>query len=371
VNYSVRGSSQLYDCVRYTFHDSPPPSNTPTRTVTPTNSVTPTITPSTTPCCETWVLYSGPFSSSTFSVTGCNDVVQTVTVVNINTTQVCAKNVTILVNGGSASAYPLPGCDCNIPSPSPTPTPTVTPSSAQECNNCGIKGTIVSSEIDICGIIVHSECFSVQGGPVDATKNILQSGLINGKPYYEFSDILQGINYDYRIYWDSNNSLWVAKNMTTNQIGATLNINSYYPIGSTEDWVGVNGPGTSCLNPVSVDFYTSPLECPPCITLSGRGVCSTATTVTNFAGMMNDRYYFEFTFSNNLVTTTGSIYFDATYNGGSWMLYTEEYGICSYLPLYSVLPIGTFSQWLSYPGAPACFCFSDGAEFRVAIIPCE
>jgi hypothetical protein len=86
---------------------------------------------------------------------------------------------------------------------------------------------------------------------------------------------------------------------------------------------------------------------------------------------MNDRYYFEFTFSNNLVTTTGSIYFDATYNGGSWMLYTEEYGICSYLPLYSVLPIGTFSQWLSYPGAPACFCFSDGAEFRVAIIPCE
>jgi len=371
VEYVVRGSSQLSDCFRYTFKDPPPPSNTPTKSVTPTNTITPTITPTTPTCCETWNLYAGinP-TGGTFSVTGCSNEIYTLVLPQFSATTICAYNV-VIISSNSGIAYPSPGCDCITPSPYPTPTPTVTPSSPQECNDCGISGTSVSSEVDICGIIVHSECFSVQGGPVDATKHILQSGLINGRPYYEFSDILQGVNYNFIIYWDNVLNYWIAKNVTTNQVGAILNINSYYPIGTTEDWVGVNGPGTQCLNPISVNFYTSPLECPPCIRLSGHGYCSTATTVTNFAGMMNDRYYFEFTFSNNLVTTNGSIYFDATYDGGSWILYTEQYGICSYLPLYSVLPIGTSSQWLNYPGAAACLCFGDSSTFSTVIIPCE
>jgi hypothetical protein len=371
VNYSVRGSSQLYDCVRYTFHDSPPPSNTPTRTVTPTNSVTPTITPSTTPCCETWVLYSGPFSSSTFSVTGCNDVVQTVTVVNINTAQVCAKNVTILVNGGSASAYPLPGCDCVPPTPSPTATPTVTPSSNQECNDCGIEGGGFTSTINICGIIIYSECFYEFGGPSasQSQKHVLFSGMVNGKPYYEFSDTLQNINYDYRIYWDSLNEYWVAKNMTTNSIGGILNINSFYPIGSLEEWTYSSGTATVCLDSsVNANFHTEPLPCTPCISLSGQGVCS--TTGTWFNGMVNDRYSYSFTINNNAVNTEGTIYWNNTFSGGSWVIETQEYGICSFLSINSVTPIGTSSQWVNYPGSESCLCFSDSAAFGTFITEC-
>lgn len=371
VNYKVRGSSQLFDCIRYTFHDSPPPSNTPTRTVTPTISVTPTITPSNAPCCETWNFYGGMFSTgSTFSVTGCNNEVYVLFVQVFTTSSACAYNASILINNGG-STYPLPGCDCISPSPSPTPTPTVTPSSAQECNDCGIEGQGFTSEIDICGIIIYSECFYQLGGPSSSQsqKHVLSSGIINDRPYYEFSDTLQNINYDYRIYWDNVNNYWVAKNMTTNSIGGVLNINSFYPIGSLEEWTYSSGTATVCLDSsVNANFHTEPLPCTPCISLSGQGICS--TTGTWFNGMVNDRYSYSFTINNNAVNTEGTIYWNNTFSGGSWVIETQEYGICSFLSINSVTPIGTPSQWVNYPGAESCICFSDSAAFGTFITEC-
>ena len=120
-------------------------------------------------------------------------------------------------------------------------------------------------------------------------------------------------------------------------------------------------PGTACLNPNSTNFYTAELPCPGCISVSGQGVCN--TTNTSFDGMLNDRYSFSFTISNNAVTTNGTIYWNNTYLGGSWILETEQYGICSYLNINSVLPIVTPSQWINSPGAAACLCFSDSAAF--------
>jgi hypothetical protein len=209
VEYEVRGSSQLRNCFTNQFKNKPAPSVTPTRTPTLTPGFVPSSTPTNTP-------------TKTKTPTPTNTLTPTKTL---------------------------------------TPTPTPIPPTPPICLECGISGVSFSSEIDICGIIVHSECFSVQGGPVDGTINVLSNGIINGRPYYEFSDVLQGVNYDYRIYWDNTNSIWIAKNMTTNQNGAYLNTNTFYPIGTTEEWVWINGPGTLCLNPVSVDFYTENLPC--------------------------------------------------------------------------------------------------------------
>jgi hypothetical protein len=158
-------------------------------------------------------------------------------------------------------------CNCVRPTPTPTPTtsptitPSITPTIPQICLECGILGVSFSSEVDICGIKIYSQCFSTPENQSNANINVLYSGLINGRPYYEFSDVLQGVNYDYRIYWDNSNNVWIAKNMTTNQNGAYLNSNTYYPIGTTEEWVWINGPGTSCLNPNNVNFHTEELPC--------------------------------------------------------------------------------------------------------------
>ena len=210
VEYEVRGSSQLRNCFTSQFKNRPAPSVTPTRTPTLTPGFIPSPTPTNTP-------------TKTKTPTPTNTLTPTKTV---------------------------------------TPTPSITPPVPQICLECGITGLSFSSEVDICGIIVHSECFAVEGGPVDGTINVTYSGIINGRPYYEFSDILQGVNYDYRIYWDNSNNVWIAKNMTTNQNGAYLETNTYYPIGTTEEWVWINGPGTICLQTSGGNnFYTEPLTC--------------------------------------------------------------------------------------------------------------
>jgi hypothetical protein len=210
VEYEVRGSSQLRNCFTNQFKNRPAPSVTPTCTPTLTPGFIPTSTPTNTP-------------TKTKTPTPTNTLTPTKTV---------------------------------------TPTPSITRPIPQICFECGITGLSFSSEVDICGIIVHSECFAVEGGPVDGTINTLSSGIINGRPYYEFSDILQGVNYDYRIYWDNSNNVWIAKNMTTNQNGAYLETNTYYPIGTTEEWVWINGPGTTCLQTSGGNnFYTEPLTC--------------------------------------------------------------------------------------------------------------
>jgi hypothetical protein len=273
VEYEVRGSSQLRNCFTNQFKNRPAPSVTPTRTqtptpgfipsLTPTRTLTPTPTPSITPnCCSTWSLYAGISpTGGTFSITACNQTVSVVTYPQFGVDTICAISISIL-SASSASAYKTSSCGCIQPTPSPTPTPSITPSTPQICLECGISGVSFSSEVDICGIIVHSECFAVEGGPVDGTINTLSSGIINGRPYYEFSDILQGVNYDYRIYWDNSNNVWIAKNMTTNQNGAYLETNTYYPIGTTEEWVWINGPGTTCLQTSGGNnFYTEPLTC--------------------------------------------------------------------------------------------------------------
>lgn len=209
ISYIVRGSSQLIQCFTNKFKNRPVASPTPTCTPTLTSGFVPSPTPTRT---------------KTPTPT---------------TTPILSPSIT----------------------PTMTPTPTVTPSIPQICLDCGISGISMTSEVDICGIIVHSECFSVEGGPVDATINVLHSGMINGRPYYEFSDVLQGVNYDYIIYWDNVVNYWIAKNITTNQVGATLNINSFYPIGSLDEWLYVPAPGTACLNPNSTGFYTEGLPC--------------------------------------------------------------------------------------------------------------
>jgi hypothetical protein len=137
----------------------------------------------------------------------------------------------------------------------------VTPSIPQICQDCGIEGEGFSSYVDICGIKIYSQCFSTPENQTNANINVLYSGLINGRPYYEFSDVLQGVNYDYRIYWDNIVNYWIAINLTTNQVGATLNINSFYPIGGLDEWLYVPAAGTVCLNPNNVNFHTEALPC--------------------------------------------------------------------------------------------------------------
>jgi hypothetical protein len=205
VEYEVRGSSQLRNCFTNQFRDRPAPSTTPT----PTTTVTPGFIPSSTP---TVTKTKTPTPTTTNTLT---------------------------------------------PTKTSTPTPTPTPPTPPICLECGISGVSFSSEVDICGIIVHSECFEVGEGTI----NVTYSGIINERPYYEFSDITQEVNYDYRIYWDNINNVWIVKNMTTNQNGAYLNTNTFYPIGSTEEWIWINGPGTSCLNPLSSNFHTENLSC--------------------------------------------------------------------------------------------------------------
>ena len=252
---------------------------------------------------------------------------------------------------------------------SSTPTPTVTPTPNPQCIDCGISGNSFTSDVDICGIIVYSECFSVQGGPAVGSITVYHSGYFNNRPYYLFSDVLQGVNFSYMIYWDDATNLWTVKNMTTNQIGATLNSDIFYPVGPTDEWVFVSGPGTGCLNPNSTGFYTAGLSCIPCISFSGQGFCN--ITQTSYNGIVNGKYSYSFTITNNLVTTTGTTYWDGSYLSGSWILETQVYGICSYLNINSDLPIGTSSQWTNYPGAESCFCFSDSSAFGTFETTCE
>lgn len=276
ISYIVRGSSQLRQCFTNKFKNRPVPSPTPTCTPTltlgfvpsptPTSTKTPTPTITPTKCCTSFNMYGGINSTgATFGVVYCNGTVGQIQLpqfgmyTTIYSSFLCALEV-YLISGLSTSIYNN-GCGCINISPSPTPTPTTTPPIPQICLDCGISGISMTSEVNICGIIVHSECFSVQGGPVDATINVLHSGMINGRPYYEFSDVLQGVNYDYIIYWDNVVNYWIAKNVTTNQVGATLNINSFYPIGSLDEWLYVPAPGTACLNPNSTGFYTEGLPC--------------------------------------------------------------------------------------------------------------
>jgi len=284
ISYEVRGSSQLRQCFTNLFKDRPAASPTPTKTVTPTSglvssstpTLTPTKTPSSTPnCCRTCTVYNNTGTSGVaYLITDCYGQNVFYYPSMYNSLTACCLNAIFYSGTPGMSIYSNPtgitysnDCNCVRPTPtptptaSPTPTPNTTPTIPQICLECGISGVSFSSEVDICGIIVHSECFYVTGGPIDATINVLSSGLINGRPYYEFSDILLGVNYDYRIYWDNSSNLWVAKNLTTNEIGATLSNNTYYPIGTIEEWVWLNNPGTVCLNPSSVNFYTESLPC--------------------------------------------------------------------------------------------------------------
>lgn len=275
ISYTVRGSSQLRQCFTNQFKNRPAASPTPTRTPTltpgfvasptPTGTKTPTPTITPTNCCLDFDLYGGTQSSgSTFQVFSCNGLTTQVSVnqFTMYSTQygsnICANSINRLTGNGVVYTGQ---CGCINSSPTPTPTPTITPSIPQICLDCGISGISMTSEVNICGIIVHSECFSVQGGPVDATINVLHSGMINGRPYYEFSDVLQGVNYDYRIYWDDVLTFWIAINLTTNQVGSTLNNNTFYPIGGSDEWIFISAPGTACLNPNSTGFYTEGLPC--------------------------------------------------------------------------------------------------------------
>jgi hypothetical protein len=209
IEYEVRGSSQLINCFTNQFKNRPAPSATPTSTPTLTPGLSPSSTPTNTP------------------------------------TKTATPTVT----------------KTSTPTVTMTPTPSVTRQVPQICVECGISGVSLTSEIDTCGIIIHSECFMVEEGPVNATINVLSSGIINQRPYYEFSDVSLGVNYDYIIYWDNIESVWIAKNITTNQIGGYLYNDTYYPIGTIEDWIWISAPGTQCLNPVSSNFYTENLTC--------------------------------------------------------------------------------------------------------------
>jgi hypothetical protein len=286
IPYVVRGSSQLRQCFTNQFKNRPAASPTPTKTPTPTigfiPSTTPTSTQTQTPsstinCCKTCTVYNNTGTLGVaYLITDCYGQNVFYYPNMYSSLTACCINAIFYSGSPGMSFYSNPtgitynsNCDCVGPiptltiTPTPTQTPTITPTIPQICLDCGISGISMTSEVDICGIIVYSECFWVQGGPLPemSQKQIFHSGMINGRPYYEFSDVLQGVNYDYIIYWDNIVNYWIVKNITTDQVGATLNINSFYPIGSLDEWLYVPAPGTACLNPNSNNFYTEGLPC--------------------------------------------------------------------------------------------------------------
>lgn len=284
VSYEVRGSSQLRQCFTNLFKNRPASSPTPTKTVTPTSglvssstpTLTPTQTPSSTPnCCRTCTVYNHTGTLGVaYLITDCYGQNVFYYPDMYNSLTACCLNAIFYSGTPAMSYYSNPtgitisnNCDCVLPTPTPTPTPnpaptpSVTPSIPQICQDCGIEGEGFSSYVDICGIKIYSQCFSTPENQSNANINVLYSGLINGRPYYEFSDVLQGVNYDYRIYWDNIVNYWIAINLTTNQVGATLNINSFYPIGGLDEWLYVPAAGTACLNPNNVNFHTEALPC--------------------------------------------------------------------------------------------------------------
>jgi hypothetical protein len=164
--------------------------------------------------------------------------------------------------------------DWNFVEVSNTPTPTVTPT---------LTPTLTPSPSGL-----PSLCLVVQAGETP-TQYLQVLGLINSKPYFEYTQPILGRVF--KIYWD--NTQWVTLDIYENFICSTMNYSGLYPDTNFAPWILFTPPqppystcgfvGTStypapCLTPPNTptpsttvdccetyDFVVSPCNFEPCV----------------------------------------------------------------------------------------------------------
>jgi hypothetical protein len=217
----------------------------PNPTLMPTP--TPTPTPTDPRACRTYTIASGSFSPTIFTWTNCDGTPGTQTLTFFSSTNICAKEGSVLQSGGLGTITNIGTCP--LPTPTNTPTPSTTPSPI--CNNQFVVSGSSSAVFDNG---TYSRRYVISGDSIDygyavritAASGYIVKGLAPDGEKYTLWQFPNGDINSVIMAFDQSNIRqgWMAQEQTPNLlqsgttwIGASIIISSnrvlndgyYYP----------------------------------------------------------------------------------------------------------------------------------------------